>query len=214
MIQNLISTILIQNSISSNLFQVDFDEFKEIFVKLLTMDSYAMEEGGESHNAMDEGGESHKAVEEGESHNAVEEGGESQDVALVREYLRNTWTKLGLPENGHLTLEDLGLVCTDIGMGDVSEEAIQQLFVTLDRDGDGKVSFEELLLGMSSQQELLTCKTESKVNPSSTLARREEEGEEEEEENGRKEEEGTRNDRNFETSPNFLISLYDPNKDG
>ena len=121
-----------------------------------------------------------------------------------------------------MTLEDLGFVCTDIGMGDVSEEAIQQLFATLDRDGDGKVSFEELLLGMSSQQELLTCKTENKVNPSSTLARNEEEEErnearkeEEEERNeARKEEEGTRSDRNFETSPNFLISLYDPNKDG
>lgn len=143
------------------LFQVDFDEFKEIFVKLLTMD-----------------------------HGAIEERGESRDVTLVREYLRSTWTKLGLPEDGHLTLEDLRFVCSEIGMVDVSEEAVEQLFATLDRDGDGRVSLEELLSGMSSQHELLSLKRD-KTDP-----------------------QVGRSDRSFSTSLNFLISLHDPSKDG
>lgn len=128
---------------------------------------------------------------------------ESKEVTLLREYLRNTWNKLGLPENSHLTIEDLGFVCSEIGMADVSEEAIEQLFATLDRDKDGKVSFEELLTGMSSQQEMLTCKNDGKIDDPSRRGEEEQEGEK-----------GGRTDRNFSTSPNFLVSLNDPNKDG
>lgn len=128
-----------------------------------------------------------------DNNDAIEE---SKDVTLLREYLRSTWTKLGLPENSYLSIEDLGFVCNEIGMADVSEEAIEQLFATLDRDKDGKVSFEELLTGMSSQQEMLTCKNDKKES-------REEQ-----------EEEVERTDRNFSSSPNFLVSLNDPNKDG
>lgn len=117
---------------------------------------------------------------------------ESKDVTLLREYLRNTWSKLGLSENSHLTIEDLGFVCSEIGMADVSEEAIEQLFATLDRDKDGQVSFEELLTRMSSQHENLSGKND-KTDSSS---------------------QDDRTDRNFSTSPNFLLFLNDPNKDG
>lgn len=110
-----------------------------------------------------------------------------QNVLIVREHLMSIWTKLGLPENGHLTIGDLKMVCSEIGMVDVGEEAVKQLFATLGRDGDGKVTFEDLLSGMPCQQEPLICR---KGNVDS------------------------QGEKSFSISTNFLVSLFDSNKDG
>ena len=39
-------------------------------------------------------------------------------------------------------------VCSHIGMDDMTDEEVEQLFAKLDEDADGKVSFEEFLVGL------------------------------------------------------------------
>ena len=43
----------------------------------------------------------------------------------------------------YLTLAELAAVCEHIGMDDMNEEELHQLFDKLDKDSDGRVSFQE-----------------------------------------------------------------------
>jgi ninein-like protein len=70
----------------------------------------------------------------------------------TEEYLRNIWDKLRVGRDGYLNMEELYAVCEHIGM-DVGKDIIEQLFDKLDNDGDGKVSFDELLQGLFKQQQ-------------------------------------------------------------
>lgn len=71
-----------------------------------------------------------------------------QDDNNAEEYLRNIWHKLGIGKDGYLDINELYHVCEHIGMLEISDDIIQQLFEKLDCDQDGKVSFDEFLQGM------------------------------------------------------------------
>ncbi|XP_069457292.1 ninein-like protein [Ovis canadensis] len=57
------------------------------------------------------------------------------------------WEELGVGSSGHLTEEELLLVCQSIGLQGLAKE-LEDLFNKLDQDGDGGVSLEELQLGL------------------------------------------------------------------
>ncbi|XP_054987369.1 ninein-like protein isoform X2 [Sorex araneus] len=59
------------------------------------------------------------------------------------------WEQLGVGRSGHLTEQELAVVCRSIGLQALEEEQLQGLFSQLDQDGDGRVSLEELQLGLS-----------------------------------------------------------------
>lgn len=80
------------------------------------------------------------------------------------DYLRTTWGKLGVGQDGYLDQSQLALVCECIGMEKLSDEVtnvnlpwiwsvkllvslkvIAQLFDKLDLDHDGRISFGEFL---------------------------------------------------------------------
>ena len=75
------------------------------------------------------------------------------DLDSVRDYIQSIWTQLGVGHNGYLNVNELHSVCLGIGMNDMTEVMVNQLFLTLDEDEDGKVSFDELLSGMFRQQQ-------------------------------------------------------------
>ncbi|XP_060081776.1 ninein-like protein [Ylistrum balloti] len=64
------------------------------------------------------------------------------------DYLRNIWQTLGVGQRGYITLSDLAAVCDHIGMDEMNDDELQQLFDKLDSDADGKVSFDEFLQGL------------------------------------------------------------------
>ena len=64
------------------------------------------------------------------------------------EHLRAIWNDLGVGRSGFLTLPELCRVCEHIGMADLSDEDLLQLFESLDVDGDGHVSFREFMRGL------------------------------------------------------------------
>lgn len=64
------------------------------------------------------------------------------------DYLRNIWQTLGVGQRGYITLSDLATVCDHIGMDEMNDDELQQLFDKLDSDADGKVSFNEFLHGL------------------------------------------------------------------
>ena len=71
----------------------------------------------------------------------------------VRDYIRSIWKQLNVGQNGYLKVNELYSVCLGIGMTDMTEDMVNQLFLTLDEDQDGRVSFDELLQGMFRQQQ-------------------------------------------------------------
>ncbi|XP_033734383.1 ninein-like protein isoform X3 [Pecten maximus] len=64
------------------------------------------------------------------------------------DYLCNIWQTLGVGQRGYITLSDLAAVCDHIGMDEMNDDELQQLFDKLDSDADGKVSFNEFLHGL------------------------------------------------------------------
>lgn len=87
-------------------------------------------------------------------HHEIANNSADNDLTSVEEYLRSIWAHLNVGQDGYLNSEELYSVCVGIGMTDMSDEMVNQLFITLDEDGDGRVSFDELLQGMfRSQQE-------------------------------------------------------------
>ncbi|XP_050404292.1 ninein [Patella vulgata] len=66
---------------------------------------------------------------------------------LGMDRLQEIWTELGVGKDGYLTLDELSRVCNHIGMKGMTDEEIHAIFVNLDGDQDGKVSFNEFIRG-------------------------------------------------------------------
>ncbi|XP_078086315.1 ninein-like protein [Mustelus asterias] len=63
-------------------------------------------------------------------------------------HVQTIWEELGVGKNGYLNTEELATVCNNIGLKDLKNEEVADLFRKLDKDGDGKVSLSEFLLGL------------------------------------------------------------------
>ncbi|XP_022094689.1 ninein-like protein isoform X2 [Acanthaster planci] len=58
------------------------------------------------------------------------------------------WDEVGVGQDGFLDIRELATVCQHIGMEDMDEEELNNLFNKLDVDQDGKVGFQEFLEGL------------------------------------------------------------------
>ncbi|XP_075452433.1 ninein-like protein isoform X3 [Ascaphus truei] len=67
---------------------------------------------------------------------------------MTEHQVRDIWEELGIGHNGYLNQQELATVCKNIGLKDLSKEELEDLFHKLDRDGDGRVSFEEFQVGL------------------------------------------------------------------
>ncbi|XP_078675356.1 uncharacterized protein LOC144913099 isoform X3 [Branchiostoma floridae x Branchiostoma belcheri] len=65
-----------------------------------------------------------------------------------QEEIRQIWEELGVGRSGFLNKAELDLVCKHIGLDEMNDEELSHLFQTLDKDGDGKISLQELLNGL------------------------------------------------------------------
>nr|XP_048698201.1 ninein-like protein isoform X3 [Caretta caretta] len=64
--------------------------------------------------------------------------------------IRGIWEELDIGNTGYLSKCELATVCKNIGLKELEQEELEDLFRRLDRDGDGRVSFQEFELGLSS----------------------------------------------------------------
>ncbi|XP_032626452.1 ninein-like protein isoform X4 [Chelonoidis abingdonii] len=64
--------------------------------------------------------------------------------------IRGIWEELDVGNTGYLSKHELATVCKNIGLKELEQEELEDLFCRLDRDGDGRVSFQEFELGLSS----------------------------------------------------------------
>ncbi|XP_057559247.1 ninein-like protein isoform X2 [Hippopotamus amphibius kiboko] len=62
--------------------------------------------------------------------------------------VRGLWEELGVGSGGHLTEQELALVCQSVGLHGLEKEELEDLFNKLDQDGDGRVSLEEFQFGL------------------------------------------------------------------
>ncbi|XP_073528617.1 ninein-like protein isoform X1 [Phyllobates terribilis] len=73
--------------------------------------------------------------------------------------VRDIWEELGVGHNGYLNRQQLATVCKNIGLEDLCDEELEDLFNKLDRDGDGRVSFQEFQEGLFSHAPLPAAST-------------------------------------------------------
>ncbi|XP_069091191.1 ninein-like protein isoform X1 [Pleurodeles waltl] len=76
--------------------------------------------------------------------------GSSPCSDMTENQVRDIWEELDVGNNGYLNKQELEAVCGSIGLKDLKKEEIEDLFNTLDQDGDGRVSFKEFQLGLFS----------------------------------------------------------------
>ncbi|CAI9575702.1 unnamed protein product, partial [Staurois parvus] len=69
---------------------------------------------------------------------------------MTQKQVRDIWEELGVGHNGYLNQQELATVCQNIGLEDLNKEELEDLFNKLDRDGDGRVSFQEFQVGLFS----------------------------------------------------------------
>uniref|UniRef100_A0A5F9D152 Ninein-like protein n=1 Tax=Oryctolagus cuniculus TaxID=9986 RepID=A0A5F9D152_RABIT len=80
--------------------------------------------------------------------------------------VRGIWDALGVGSSGHLSKQELAVVCQSIGLQALDKEELEDLFNKLDRDGDGKVSLEEFQLGLFSHEPTSLPESCTLVKPS------------------------------------------------
>ncbi|XP_054323843.1 ninein-like protein isoform X5 [Pongo pygmaeus] len=80
--------------------------------------------------------------------------------------IRGMWEELGVGSSGHLSEQELAVVCQSVGLQGLEKEELEDLFNKLDQDGDGKVSLEEFQLGLFSHEPALLLESSTQVKPS------------------------------------------------
>ncbi|KAL3873034.1 hypothetical protein ACJMK2_036196 [Sinanodonta woodiana] len=98
---------------------------------------------------------------EGQLNLVMGEMEKTMDVQSEEEYLRAIWDQLGVGKQGYITLLELGQVCNHIGMEEMNDIELKQLFEKLDADQDNLVSFDEFLVGLSQHNGTATGTTSS-----------------------------------------------------
>ncbi|KAM3931512.1 ninein-like protein [Leptodactylus fuscus] len=78
---------------------------------------------------------------------------------MTENQVRDIWEELGIGHNGYLNRQELATVCKNIGLEDLCVEELEDLFNKLDRDGDGRVSFQEFQAGLFSHAPVPTAST-------------------------------------------------------
>ncbi|XP_072031924.1 uncharacterized protein [Amphiura filiformis] len=76
-------------------------------------------------------------------------GTPTQDQSQVAA-IEAIWEEVGVGKDGFLDIDELKIVCEHIGMEDMDNEELDNLFVKLDEDKDGRVGFDEFLRGLFS----------------------------------------------------------------
>ncbi|XP_040303856.1 ninein-like protein isoform X1 [Herpailurus yagouaroundi] len=80
--------------------------------------------------------------------------------------VRGIWEKLGVGSNGHLSEQELAVVCQSIGLQALEKEELEDLFNKLDQDGDGRVSLEEFQLGLFNHGPTSLPESSTPIKPS------------------------------------------------
>uniref|UniRef100_A0A4W2CFY5 EF-hand domain-containing protein n=1 Tax=Bos indicus x Bos taurus TaxID=30522 RepID=A0A4W2CFY5_BOBOX len=81
------------------------------------------------------------------------------------------WEELGVGISGHLPEQELALVCQSTGLQGLVKEELEDLFNKLDQDGDGRVSLEELQLGLFNHGSPRPLELAPLVKPSRSWSR-------------------------------------------
>ncbi|XP_073079117.1 ninein-like protein isoform X1 [Manis javanica] len=81
-------------------------------------------------------------------------------------WVRAVWAELGVGGNGHLSEQELALVCASIGLQGLKKEELEDLFDKLDQDGDGRVSLEEFQLGLFNHGPASLLESSAPARPS------------------------------------------------
>uniref|UniRef100_A0A8C8SQ36 Ninein-like protein n=1 Tax=Pelusios castaneus TaxID=367368 RepID=A0A8C8SQ36_9SAUR len=74
----------------------------------------------------------------------------SPSLDMTESQIRGIWEELDVGNSGYLNKQELATVCRNIGLQKLEKEELEDLFRRLDRDGDGRVSFEEFEIGLFS----------------------------------------------------------------
>ncbi|TKC51075.1 hypothetical protein EI555_007004, partial [Monodon monoceros] len=80
--------------------------------------------------------------------------------------VRGLWEELGVGSSGHLTEQELALLCQSVGLQGLEKEELEDLFNKLDQDGDGRVSLEEFQLGLFNHGSPQLLESSTLVKPS------------------------------------------------
>ncbi|KAI5217744.1 Ninein-Like Protein [Manis pentadactyla] len=81
-------------------------------------------------------------------------------------WVQAIWAELGVGGNGHLSEQELALVCASIGLQGLEKEELEDLFHKLDQDGDGRVSLEEFQLGLFNHGPTSLLESSAPARPS------------------------------------------------
>ncbi|XP_071833057.1 uncharacterized protein [Apostichopus japonicus] len=71
-----------------------------------------------------------------------------ENPATEKDQVQKIWEDVGVGKDGFLDMDELAIVCEHIGMEDMDKEELLNLFSKLDEDQDGRVGFDEFLLGL------------------------------------------------------------------
>ncbi|XP_071163583.1 ninein-like protein isoform X3 [Mytilus edulis] len=107
-------------------------------------------------NTSDEEMEKDTFEDEGVLNLNLSELEQAQDFTTGEDYLRSIWKTNGIGRDGYIGIDELNTVCAYIGMEEMNDEQLHDLFNKLDADGDGKISFDEFIGGLFNHSNIST----------------------------------------------------------
>ncbi|XP_064411920.1 ninein-like protein isoform X3 [Latimeria chalumnae] len=69
-------------------------------------------------------------------------------VIIPENQVQGIWDELGVGQNGYLSRQELAIVCENIGLKEHKVEELDDLFINLDKDKDGRISLKEFQHGL------------------------------------------------------------------